>query len=143
MATGIEPNRDPTLTNTATVPATVIPKTVTATAAGNTAVWTPTTGTRFRLLAILVELTADATAAAAGTFHVTLQDGATPMNLGWSARVGTTGATTTTTGNVIEPGWCDFRSGIRSAAINNVLNVNLSAALTAGVVRVTVIGTEE
>jgi hypothetical protein len=118
-------------------------KTVTATASGNTALWTPTSGKKFRLMGLLVELTADATLAAAATFHITLQDTAAAMNLGWSARVGTTGATTTTTANIIEAGWSDFGNGFLSAAANNVLNLNLSAALTAGVVRATAFGTEE
>jgi hypothetical protein len=104
------------------------------TAAGPTAVWIPTAGKRARVkgFSIIVD---PATTSAAGSL-CTILDGAAAVDdflalgvaapavpLRWQAPL---------------PG-----EGLRSAAANNVINVNLSAALTAGEVYVNIWGVEE
>ena len=115
---------------------------VLATNSGNTAVWTPTTGKKFRLLAYCVEVTADVSITAAGQrVEIKLQDGTTDMACKTAVLVPATAATNF--GNNSSTGWRDLRGGILSAAVNNVLNVNLSAGLTTGEVIVNVTGIEE
>lgn len=116
-------------------------KTVTATASGDTAVWTPTSGKKFRLMGAMVELSGNAQLASAATFNIVLRDATTAIGVGFSASVGAA-AITTSVPNLLDNG-VNLGNGILSAAANNVLNVNLSAALTGGVVRVTAWGTEE
>lgn len=116
-------------------------KTVTATASGDTAVWTPTAGTKFRLLRYRIELTAEASLAAAGALDVVLRDGATPIGVGASFFVPIISVTSTP--GSIGGNWIELRNGYLSTTINNVLNVNLSAALTAGKIRVVALGIEE
>jgi hypothetical protein len=116
-------------------------KTTTATASGNTALWTPTSGKKFRLMRYKVEITSDAVAGTAGDLAVTFQDSSTDCGLGHSCYIPSTAGTTF--GNGYSSDWIDLGNGKLSAAANNVLNVNLSFALTGGVVRVTCCGTEE
>lgn len=112
-----------------------------ASASGNTAVWTPAAGKKFRLMFAHVQLGLDATLAAAGTLTVSLADGATNL-LSWEVDVDNAAlpavAAPYISSDITLPG-----NGILSSAANNVLNCNLSAALTAGNVRVTALGTEE
>lgn len=117
-------------------------KTVAATASGDTALWTPTSGKKFRLMGLVVELSGNAQLGAAATFTILLRDATTATGLGFSASVGAA-AISTSVPNLIESGVILLGNGILSAAANNVLNVNLSAALTAGVARVSAFGTEE
>ena len=49
----------------------------------------------------------------------------------------------TVSGTAWSSGWIDLANGILSATTDNVLNINLSFALTSGTVRVSVAGTEE
>ncbi len=117
-------------------------KQVTATASGNTAIWTPGTGNKFRLLRFKIQVTGDATQSVAGRITIGLQDATTDVGL--SQVVYVPGAITTPTINDYDSGWIDLGTfGILSASANNVLNINLSAALAAGVVNVIVCGTEE
>lgn len=116
-------------------------KTVAATAAGNTALWTPTTGKKFRLMRFMIQLTEDAKQAVAGNITVTFQDNTTGIN--FAVDVWVPASSGSNVGDAYHTDWIDFGNGILSAAANNVLNVNLSAALTAGNVRVNVCGTEE
>lgn len=117
---------------------------VQATAAGNTALWTPTAGTKFRLMRYLVTVTGDAEAAALGAVTVSLFDGAAgAIGQDHDFFVPATGTSLQVFGSQYTSGWVDLGNGILSAAANNVLNVNLSAALTAGNVRVICCGTEE
>lgn len=116
-------------------------KTVTATASGDNAVWTPAAGKKFRLMRYVIYVTADAARAAAGDVEIILRDATTAIGVGFSVYV--PGAAGTTFVADASSGWCDLGNGFLSAAANNVLNVNLSAALTAGEVRVVAIGTEE
>ena len=115
-------------------------KTATATSSGNTAVWTPTTGKKFRLMRYMIQVTGNAAQATGGTFTIDLQDSTTSTNITHSFFVpGTAG--TSLAG--LSTDWVDLGNGVLSSTINNVLNVNLSAALTSGVVRVVICGTEE
>jgi hypothetical protein len=117
-------------------------RTVAAAAAGNTAVWTPTAGLWFRLMRYLVEVTGDATQAAGGVLTITLFDGAAGVT-NQVLSVYVPAAALNTHGVLYSSGWITLDNGFRSVAVNNVLNVNLSAALTAGAVRVLACGNEE
>ena len=116
--------------------------TVTATASGNTAVWTPPSGAKFRLLRYLIEVTQDAKAASAADLAIIFEDATTPMGIGHSVFIPT--ASATTFGSGYRSGWVDLGGvGYRSITADNVLNVNLSFALTSGVVRVTIAGNSD
>jgi len=120
-------------------------KTVQATASGNTALWTPTSGKKFRLMRFNLQLAANATIAASGIVTVTFQDNTTGIPVSHDFYVGQTaltGATVLFTAGE-QTGWIDLGNGILSSTINNVLNVNLSVTLASGNVRVTAAGTEE
>jgi hypothetical protein len=119
----------------------IIFKTVSATAAGNTAVWTPAAGKKFRLMRYRVMLTENATLGVAGIEAISFQDSATPINIQHDLFVPTSAGTAFA--GWYDSGWTDLGNGILSSTINNVLNVNLGTALTAGNVRVNVCGTEE
>jgi hypothetical protein len=116
-------------------------KTTTATASGNTAVWTPTSGKKFRLMRFMITLTANVSLASAGLEEVTFQDATTGMPVGFSEYVPGTAVTTTPGG--FTTGWIDLGNGILSASANNVLNINLGTTLATGECRVLVCGTEE
>lgn len=115
-------------------------KTVQAAALGSTALWTPTVGTKFRLMRYRVDVTGNAASAGGAVVTVALLDAAAAIGLAhdiWcpAAALAATGLYTS--------GWIDLGNGYPSALVNNILNVNLSAALTAGNVRVIACGTEE
>lgn len=115
-------------------------KTVAATASGNTALWTPTSGKKFRLQRYRVELSGDATISGGGVLTVKFQDATTDVPVAHSVYVPSVAA------NLLagwQSGWIDLGNGVLSAAANNVLNVNLSAALASGTCRVVACGTEE
>lgn len=107
-------------------------KTGTAAALGNTALWTPTTGKKFRILGFKVFIPSTTTTAAGST--ITLKDDASTVF---------TLAVIGTTTQVINYQQTGMGNGYLSAAANNVLNINCSAALTAGGCTVDVWGTEE
>jgi hypothetical protein len=114
--------------------------TATATASGDTALWTPTSGKKFRLLRYQIQITGDAATSGGADIDIVLRDSTTALAAAYSlyvpaASVNALGADNT--------GWQDLGNGILSAAANNVLNINLSAALTSGKVRVVCAGTEE
>lgn len=115
-------------------------KTATATAFGDTALWTPTSGKKFRLMRYIIHVTGGAALAAGADLDIVLRDATTALNLGHSLYVPTAAGTTL---GGFSTGWINLGNGPLSAANNNVLNVNLSASLTAGKVRVTCCGTEE
>lgn len=108
--------------------------------AGNTVCWDPTAGTRFRLLGGVVTVSAQSTFAVAANNVFNLYDDVAAMNIAYfwfwvTAVAGTTPVVTFA---------FDLRpNGYLSTAINNNLNVNLAAALTAGAVTGFVYGTEE
>ena len=116
-------------------------KSATATASGNTAVWTPGSSKKFRLMRYRVEVTANAAQATGGVITLQFQDNTTALALSHSVFVPAT-AGATMSGSYIS-GWIDLGNGILSSTANNVLNINLSAALTSGTVAVIACGTEE
>lgn len=118
-------------------------KTVSATASGNTAVWTPTSGKKFRLMRFCVSLTSNVAISSGAVVTVKFQDATTDTAFFWSVFVPTTAVTTGAGDSFVSP-WIDLGgAGFLSAAANNVLNVNLSATLTSGACRVMAAGTEE
>lgn len=116
-------------------------KTATATASGDTALWTPTSSKKFRVQAYSIQITADAATAGGADIDVILRDSTTALPIAFSVFVPAVAGTAF--GNTSGTGWCTIGNGILSALANNVLNINLSAALTSGKVRVIVTGTEE
>lgn len=119
-----------------------IVKTVATQASGNTALWTPASGKKFRLQRIMVQITSDAATSGGADITIDLKDGSsTSTGVTFTVFVPAVAATTFSPGFQI--GWLDFGNGVLSAAANNVLNLNLSAALSSGYCRAIVCGTEE
>jgi hypothetical protein len=112
-----------------------------ASTSGSTAIWTPASGNKFRLLKYAIEGTLNLSQASQGVLTVSFMDGTSPMSFAHDVYVPSTAMKL----NVLyNSGWIDLGStGFLSVAANNVLNVNLSASLTAGNFRITVCGTEE
>ena len=114
-----------------------------ATAVGNTALWTPAASKKFRRLGYRIEVSGNVTQTTGGDFTVSLYDGASnPTAFVHHFNVPTTGASSGALGGYTT-GWIDTSNGLISALANNVLNINLSAALTSGTIRVIVKGNEE
>ena len=107
-------------------------KTGSATLINSTALWTPAGGKKFRIMGFNVLI--PSTATSAGGITVTLKDGAatvfTLFIMGTTTQV--VNYQTTLAGN-----------GYLSSAADNVLNIDNTAAFTAGSVTVNVWGTEE
>jgi hypothetical protein len=116
-------------------------KSAAATASGSTVVWTPTSGKKFRLMRYKIDVSQDAAQTTGGVITIALLDNATDMGLSQSAFVPATAATTMGPGWT--SGWIDLGNGRISSTINLSMNVNLSAALTSGTVRVVAAGVEE
>jgi len=115
-------------------------KRVSTAATGSTALWTPGAGNKFRLLKLYIQVTATAVLAVAGDLTISLLDSATDIAMDFIVSIPAAGLTA---GDDFSQ-FIDLGTfGILSAAANNVLNVNLSAALTAGHVNVIAMGTEE
>lgn len=110
---------------------------------GNTAIWTPASGRKFRLIGYQVIVPGNAVyATTAGTVTVTFQDAAVGMPFTHVVQVGTTA----TSGVLYNSGWISLGNGVQSSTANNALNVNLAlagvGALTAGAT-VNVCGVED
>ncbi len=88
-----------------------------------------------------VQVTANAATSGGAVISVGFKDSSTDMNLTHDVYVPASGGTILN-GNY-DSDWIDLGNGILSALANNVLNVTLSAALSAGNVRVIACGTEE
>lgn len=116
-------------------------KTGTLTASGNTAIWTPASGKKFRLMRFMLMMPHDTTTAGGGEIDITFNDSGTALGIGLTVLVNNAGGTND--GNVFDPEWIDLGNGYLSAAANNVLNLNMSLALSGGKLRWTVCGTEE
>lgn len=102
------------------------------TAAGDSAIWTPTTGKRFRLMGFTFFIPSTATTAAGSV--VKIKDGATDL-----MNIVSVGASTGVIAQTVNlPG-----NGYLSAAVDNVLNLNISGAFTAGGITITLWGCEE
>lgn len=117
---------------------------VSAVTTGNSAVWTPTAGKKFRLMKF--QITAQGLAATAtAAITVSFQDSASGITIG-TYDVDVPAIANVVSGvNQISGGWIDIGNGLLSAVANNVLNFNISAAGagTVGTYRVNVCGTEE
>lgn len=112
-----------------------------STSSGNTAVWTPTSGKKFRIMKYMILVSSDAATSGGARITIDLQDATTSLNL--AVDVYCPAVAGTAFGNGFNTGWIDLGNGKLSATINNVLNCNLSAALSSGTCRVVVCGTEE
>lgn len=112
-----------------------------ANANGSTALWTPTAGTRFRLMKYMIGVTEDAKQAVAGDFLITLLDGAS--DIGQQHSVYVPAASLISSGELYTSPWIDLGNGILSASANNVLNIHLPVALTAGQVWAIACGIEQ
>ena len=118
-------------------------KNIFANTSGNTALWQPAAGKRFRILACRVTATSNIAIAGGGILDIRLYDGAaTSIGLSHSLFCPTT-SVTTSPGTAYDSGWMDLRNGYLAANVDTPLNVNLSVALTAGGVQTIAVGTEE
>lgn len=117
-------------------------KTVATAAAGNTAIWTPTGGKKFRLMRWRYTATENCTFAVGANLTISLFDGAAGAT-GQVDDITVPAVALATSGQLASSPWIDLGNGYQSVAANNVLNVNLSAALVTGTIRVQVAGTEE
>jgi hypothetical protein len=127
--------RTPSIFKTVSVAATVV---------GNSAVWTPAAGKKFRLMRF--QVTGQGLAATAtGVVTVSFQDAAVAIPQGTYDNDVPAVAGVVTGVNDISKGWVDLGNGILSSTANNVLNFNISAAGagTVGTYRINVCGTEE
>lgn len=111
-------------------------KTVIATALGLTTVWTPAAGKSFRLMGYTISVAG--TLAATGVELIKLVDNIVGNVI--SQHQATVTITTPTGDTQIG---ADLGQGFLSAAVNNVLKVNLGTAMATGGVAVNVWGTEE
>jgi hypothetical protein len=118
----------------------VVFRSVRVTAAGSTPLWTPAASKKFRLMRYCIIVTGNASLAAAGILTVDLFDGATSLGQGHDIYVP---AAALSGPALYWSDWVDLGNGQLSSAANNVLNGNLSAALTAGAARILSCGTEE
>jgi hypothetical protein len=109
---------------------------VLATAAGNTTVWTPPAGEKFRLMGFTISVAGTLAATGVELIQLTDSNGGTVI----SQHQATVTITTPTGDTQIG---ADLGQGYLSAAANNVLAVNLSSAMLTGGVAVNVWGTEE
>ena len=116
-------------------------KTVTTVAAGATAIWTPAAGKKFTLMGYSLDVTGDATLTTAGHLEVTFLDGSTPIGVGESLYV--PAVALNAFGGFQTPWMALGNTGYESLTAGNVLSINLSAALTAGELRVVAIGIEQ
>lgn len=115
-------------------------KTGVATASGSTALWTPATGKKFRLMGYDMQITSNATQAVAGVLVASLYDGTTATAFAHSIYVPSAAGQANF---FFDSGWHDLSNGYLSLAANNALNINLSSTLATGEVRFVVMGCEE
>lgn len=116
-------------------------KRVTTAALGSTSIWLPGIGNKFRLLRYRITVGASAIMAATTDLTIALLDNVLDIGQDYIVRIP---AAALASGVNYDTGWVDLGTfGILSAAINQTLNVNLSAALTGGLISVIVAGTEE
>lgn len=120
-------------------------KTASATAAGATAVWTPASGKKFRLMRFQIQLTDSAAmSAGSGDINIRFQDNTTDFGFQWDVTI-PAAALSTPFGIGFDSDWIDLGNGYLSAAANNVLNFFIEGGnpLTAGKFRINVCGNEE
>lgn len=121
------------------VPAWVV--TGTATASGNTALRSPASGKKFRVLRAMIQMTQDSSLVGGANVDIQLYDGvSTPTGIAWSVYVPTLASALLGQGSCSP--WMDLGNGYLSVAANNALNIRLSATIS-GKVRVVVAGDDE
>lgn len=106
------------------------------TAAGDTALWAPVAGTRFRLMRYRYTLLGNSTMAAAGTLSLQLKDGAT---VAFIERMYVPAAAANVLGGYQSP-WMDLGNGWLSSALAQTLFANLSSALVTGGIQIQLAG---
>lgn len=111
-----------------------------ANAAGDTAVWTPASGKRVRLIRYQIEIPNSATMATAGELTVKIRDASTEISRQHTIYIPSTPGSTL---GAWRSGWIRCGNGYLSSTANNVLNVNLSSALTSGKITINMEGIEE
>ena len=84
-----------------------------------------------------IQVTANATLAAAGMLTIKLLDGSTDIGVGHIVYVPGSALNTI---QDYDSGWIDLGNGYASTTAANVLNINLSSALATGVVNVVFAG---
>ena len=109
------------------------------TGAGTTALWTPNSGKKFRLMKYRILIPGDTYLAAAGRLVIRFYDASTDLGIWHSILLP---AAAGTTPMLWDSGLCDLGNGYLSSTANNALGVNLSAAVTNGI-NVQVFGNEE
>lgn len=114
----------------------VVFKTSTATTSGNTAIWTPASGKKFRLMDYVIYAPDDVQAGSAGDIDTTLNDAGIAIGLGFTFWA--PDSTSTSNRHTDNSGPVQLGNGYLSAAANNVLNINLSTAIILERIRVTV-----
>lgn len=107
--------------------------------ATTTALWSPVSPNKFRVLGWDIYFTENAVLGTAGNILVSLQDGSTTF---WSAQAYLPAAAVAQQGDV-KFFSISLNGGYLSTTAGNVLNVVLSAALTGGYMNVTAWGLEE
>jgi hypothetical protein len=114
-------------------------------ATGNTALWTPLTGNKFRIQKFKIQVTGDSNTAAATQLTIGLQDATTDIGVSHIVNIpATVGLISTSINDGYDSGWIDLGTfGYLSTAANAVLNINLSSAILTGLVNVLACGTEE
>jgi hypothetical protein len=109
---------------------------------GNTALWTPAAGKRFRLKRLMATIPGDAYAGAPGPVTLSFQDGTTPIGIAFQFYL--PAAAPNVAGCLLVTPWLDLGDGYLSAAIGNALNANLSLTIAgAGAAQIIVAGVEE
>ena len=113
---------------------------VSATATGNTAVWTPAAGTKFVVTCVGLNVDGNSTQTTGGDITIQLEDGTTPIvGFLWTVFVPSTAGSG---GELLDEPISCFPNGFISSTTAQALNVNLSSALTAGHVTIRVYGQE-
>ena len=111
-----------------------------ASAVGSTAIWTPAATNYVRIMAARILVSGDSYAAA-DELTLALYDAATATALSLIIAINTA-APASVLGALWDSGWIDLGLGIRTAAVGNAVNINLSEALTAGKCSVLLMGNE-
>ena len=112
-----------------------------ASASGSTAIWTPASTNYVRIAAARFLVSGDAYAAA-DELTLALYDAATATPLSLIIGIPIAAPSAVTRGALWDSGWIDLGLGIRTAAVGDAVNINLSEALTAGKCSVLLMGNE-
>ncbi len=115
-------------------------KTAQVTEAGTTALWTPAAGKKFRLMGYMMLVSSNTVTNFSGTNLILLLDNAAATGISFNPYFPNALVIASATQSVQAT---NIGNGYLSTAANNVLNVNLVAAITGGSLTFNVWGTEE